>query len=412
MMKKIILIALCCLPLSSAVNSQEIRQTELQSLNRQIPALLERDNFDEVVSVAEKIVQIEKQGGAPNLPNYAAAVMNLALWKKQRLARKPQVVIFKTFSESFKVLLKESEEIEDLFRELLLLFENNLNDPKRLAAVQGELARLLFTSYLVPEKIAEAGKLYEQSLALREKHLGEDADATLSTMFQLSDFYFQTGDFEKFLPLYQKLTSATEKKYGENNKRLIPAWRLFSGFLITTDRLPEAAELLKKVSTITGQEEALPAASYKLFNRAASKLDTTIGAPTVFYTSSSPIVMPNPTDVVRNRPTRLGTYDRPQTTSGKIVNGALEIPAAISGGKDVLVNILIDEGGNVVEANPQTEHEKVKKEVAKKVLKWKFKPFVDEGGGRRMRGVVNVTYYKPIPVKRKQVSKDKSKKDK
>ena len=404
MIKKIILIALCCLPLISTADAQEIRQTELQSLNRQIPALLERGNFDEVVSVAEKIVKIEKQGGEQNLSNYAAALMNLALWKKQRLAKKPPIVIVRSFTESFKVLLKETEEIEQLFREIMLLFENNLEDPKRLAAVQCELAGFIFASYLAPAKIAEAGRLFELSLILREKHLGDDADSTLSTMFQLSDFYFQTGDFEKFLPLYQKLIGATAKKYGENGKRLVPAWRLFSGFLITTDRRQEAAELLKKVSAVTGKEESLPEPSYKLFNRAASKINNIIGAPMVRYTTSSPIVIPNPTDVVRNRPSAGGTYDRPQITSGQIINGALQLPTSVSSGTNIVVNILIDEIGNVVEANPQIESEKVKKEIAKKVMKWKFKPFVDEGGGRRMRGVVSVLYYKPI-------SKDKPKKD-
>jgi hypothetical protein len=404
-MKKIILIAACCLLFSSNIISQETAQAELQNLNRRLPTLIEQGNFDEVVATAEKIVKIEKQGGEKNLTNYASALMNLALWKKQRLARKPPVTLVQDFTTSIKILLKEAEEVEDLFRALLAIFQNNLNDPKRLAAVQSELAGFLFASYDTPEKFDEAEKLYEQSLALREELFGIDADSTLSTMLQLSDFYFQTGEFEKFLPLYQKLTAQTAKKYGENDKKLIPAWRLFSGFLITTDRRAEAIELLRKVSALTGKGEIVPAANYKLLNRAASKINNTIGTPIVNYTRSSPLVMPNPTDVLRTRPSPTGTVTRPQTVSGSIVSGRLELPTSVSSAYTIFVSVLIDENGSVIEANPAVPNEKVKNEVAKKVLKWKFKPFVDEGVGRKMRGVVSLLYYKPIP-------KEKSKKDK
>lgn len=404
-MKRIISIALCCLALFSFARAQETPQTALQTLNRRIPALIEQGNFDEVVSIAEKIVKIEKLGGDKNLPNYASALMNLALWKKQRLAKKPQIALVQDFTTSIKVLLKEAEEIEDLFRALLSIFQTNLNDPKRLAAVQCELAGFIFASYDKPEKFDEAEKLYTQSLALREELFGADADSTLSTMLRLSEFYLQTGEFEKFLPLYQKLISNTARKYGENNKRLIPAWRLFSAFLITTDRETEAVEILKRAALLSGKTEILPAANYKILNRAASKIDNTIGAPIVRYTDSSPIIMPNPTDVRRNRPTLSGTYARPPTTSGKIINGRLQIPVSISGAKNIPVSILIDENGSVIEANPLIQSEKVKKEITKKVLKWKFKPFVDEGVGRKMRGVVNILYYKPISI-------DKPKKDK
>jgi hypothetical protein len=405
-MRKIILIALCFLLLSPIVYAQQNSQAELQNLNRRIPALIEREDFDEVVAAAEKIVKIEKQGGEKNLANYAAALMNLALWKKQRLAKKPQVTLVTSFTQSAKVFLKESEEIEELFRELLAIFQNNLDDPARLASVQGELARFLFTSYVTREKIDEAGRLYEQSLALREKHLGVDTDSTLSMMLQLSEFYFQTGEFEKFLPLYQKLTSTTAKKFGENDKRLIPAWRLFSGFLITTDRRVEAIELLRKVSSLTGRGEVVPAASYSLLNRAASKINNTIGTPIVTYTRSSPLIMPNPTDVLRTRPTSpTATVTRPPTVSGSIVSGRLEVPTSISAAYTILVSVLIDESGSVIEAAPIVPNEKVKKEVAKKVLKWKFKPFAEDGVSRRMRGVVSVLYYKPIPPEKPKKEK-------
>jgi hypothetical protein len=404
-MRKIILIAICFLLLSSSASSQEIIKAELQTLNRQIPALIEQDNFDEVVAVAAKIVQIEKLGGEQNLENYAAALMNLALWKKQRLAKKPQIKLVTSATQSIKVFLEDAKEIEDLFREILAIYQKSLNDPARLAAVQGELAKFIFTSYITPEKMVEAGDLFEQSLALRELYLGGDTDSTLSMMLQVSDFYFQTGDFEKFLPLYRKLTATTAKKFGENDKRLIPAWRLFAGFLITTDRRDEAVELLKKVSALTGRGEVVPAPSYYLMNRAAAKIDNVIGAPIVKYTDSSPIVIPNPTDVRRNRPSASGNYDRPQTTAGSIVSGRLQLPISATSGKNIEVSVLIDESGSVIEAVPSVASEKVKKEIVKKVSKWKFKPFVSEGVATKQRGIVHVLYYKQIP-------KDKPKKDK
>ncbi len=378
------------------VSAQQNDQIALQILNHRLPALIEQEDFDEVVSVAEKIVKIEKQGGAKNLSNYAAAVMNLALWKKQRLAKKPEIRLVESSTESIKVLLEESEEIEKLFRELLFIFQNHLDDPPRLAAAQGELANFLFDSYTSREEIAEAEKLYEESLALREKLFGIDADSTLSTMLQLSDFYFQTGEFEKFLLLYRRLTSNIEKKYGENDTRLVPVWRLYVGFLITTDRETEARELLRRGSLITGEQVVVPIANYKLFNRAAEEINNVIGTPRITYTDSSPIVIPNPTDVRKNPVGRGGVYDRPPTTSGLIVTGRLQLPTSISKANNILVNVLIDEMGVVVEANPVVANEKVKKEIIKKVAKWKFKPFIDDGVGRKMRGVVHILYYKPV----------------
>src|ERR1044072_5214425 len=151
-MKRIILTSVCLLLFSSFVCAQEI---ELQNLNRQIPALIEQGNYDEVVSTAEKIVKIEKQGGAKNLPNYAAALMNLALWKKQLLAKKPPVTLVQDATSSVVVLLKEAEETEKLFRELLDIFQNRLEDPSRLAATESELAEFISIYYDSPEKIQE-----------------------------------------------------------------------------------------------------------------------------------------------------------------------------------------------------------------------------------------------------------------
>lgn len=395
-MRKIILTAICCLLFSLFVSAQQNDQIALQILNHRLPALIEQEDFDEVVIVAEKIVKIEKQGGMQNLSNYAAALMNLALWKKQRLARKPQIKLVESETESIRVFLKESGEIEAMFRELLAIFQNNLNDPPRLAAAQGELANFLFDWYTSRDKISEAEALYEQSLELRAKHFGTDAESTLSTMLQLSDFYFQSGEFEKFLPLYRKLTSTITTKYGEKDSRLLPAWRLYVWFLITTDRETEARAFLKQVSGISGEQIVLPIANYQLFNRAAEDIDNVIGTPRITYTDSSPIVMPNPMDVRRNRPGAGGTYDRPQTTTGMIVNGRLQLATSISRPNNILVNVLIDESGSIIEANPVVASEKVKKEIAKKVSAWKFRPLIEDGAAKKMRGVVNLYYYKSI----------------
>ena len=74
-MRKIILIALCFLLLSPIVYAQQNIQAELQNLNRRIPALIEQEDFDEVVAVAlEHDGQLEVEGAVDGLAAAGGAV--------------------------------------------------------------------------------------------------------------------------------------------------------------------------------------------------------------------------------------------------------------------------------------------------------------------------------------------------
>src|SRR5215203_2621140 len=84
-MKKTFIALTFCLLLTSPIFSQKSNPDELQSLYKQIPVLLEQNKLDEVIVSAERIVKIEKRGGAENMVNYSTSLMNLALWRKQRL---------------------------------------------------------------------------------------------------------------------------------------------------------------------------------------------------------------------------------------------------------------------------------------------------------------------------------------
>jgi hypothetical protein len=83
MNKLLPILFLLCLFISAS--SQENAQIELDSLRKQLPPLIRQKKLDNVISIAEKIVEIEKKGGEKNLKNYAKALHDLALWRDYRI---------------------------------------------------------------------------------------------------------------------------------------------------------------------------------------------------------------------------------------------------------------------------------------------------------------------------------------
>jgi tetratricopeptide (TPR) repeat protein len=418
-MKKTFTALTFCLLLTSPIFSQKSKPDELQSLYKQIPVLLEQDKLDEVIVSAERIVEIEKQGGAENMVNYSTALMNLALWRKQRLLQGQAVrldapskdgknrgedwnVVGKAYKKASRSAANDFEDTMQIFEQLIKILQTEVKDPPQLATAQSELAAL-YCMRPGDESLDQAENLFLQALDVREKSLGGDSDSVLTLVFKIAVFYYYTADFEKFVPLAERYISATEARYGKTDKRLVPALRLQVLFFAAINRTAELEATINRIASITGQPEAPLETGSIVLGRGASKLDTSIGGRPVYYSRASSYTQ-NPTFYYASG-TRVG-YDR--DLRGNVYRGReyTDLPSINSSFGDVqmappirrravfvAVSFTIDAAGQVAEVFPQTADEKLKKKVVERVKKWKFKPFVYKNQPQAMSASVNILCY-------------------
>jgi hypothetical protein len=170
---------------------QQGAQNELDTLQKQIPALLNSGKLDEAISVSESIVKIEKLGGEKNLVNYYGALHNLALLKNRRLLLGP-VGRLRNYSK----YNSEVVETYDLLREFLD-FVTKKNDTFLMAMAYSELAGLLRRHQ--PSAI-EIEDYYLKSLSLRDQHMDADSPSTLSFVAALSSVTLPAASMRNFSP--------------------------------------------------------------------------------------------------------------------------------------------------------------------------------------------------------------------
>jgi hypothetical protein len=118
---------------------------------------------------------------------------------------------------------------------------------------------------------------------------------------------------------------------------------------VTISRDRQAEEVAERIRQITGRAEAVPAANSDLSYR-TEDIETFLIKPEI-----------------------------------SLKTRVLEL-------KQIVVEILVDESGNVVRAEALTRDQKLKDKAQSKVLKYKFKPFVENGKSEKMRGGVYFTF--------------------
>ena len=366
-MKKIILSLALSVFVSQFGFAQDTPQTESAKLTQQSYALYQEGKFDEAIALAEKVVEKERNAPNRNWENLATTITNLALLKKEHywILRKDlanPAISTDDLAKSGTRRIEYLQSIEALLREAIGIYDNKLKiETIQLATIKFELAAFLNRlggpfSDAKSTGASEVEKLYADALALREKLLGDGDEQTIFAMMSLVDFCRNSANFEKALPLYQRLISVIEKKYGKNSEHLPPVLRAYANLLITTEQKAEAVEIVNRISSITGRAENLPEADFDLSRR--------------------------------------NTKDKLQEL--------IENPNTISEGmkkqKWLQVRVLIDEKGKVLEAKAAETPEKdfkgknVMEKAEKEVLEWRFKPLLVEGAARKMRGVIWYPY--------------------
>lgn len=349
-MKKVFLFVLLGLFSTSSAFSQNAQLTELQKLNQRISVLSGQGKFDEAIPLAEKIVKIEKEKNQTDSKSYAVAVANLASLRTDR-NRKTKLILSSQRLELRELIRlrkqheEDAEEAENLFRQALGVYEKTGDtENETIAFIKTELAWVLYNNIksvsidYSRSRIDQAEKLYTEALAAREKL--QQNEAVLITLLDFADFYLRYVNFEKALVHYENYLSRVEKAYGWDSKFAVRALRPLADILRATERESEAAEIYKRISQITGQNEKMPQGNFNLSLRSK--------------------------DSLVKQPIKSGER-----------------------AKSIRVNILIDENGKVIEAIAETKDKSDKKNAEEFISKWMFRPFVYNGAVKKMRGYVN-----------------------
>jgi hypothetical protein len=213
----------------------------------------------------------------------------------------------------------------------------------------------------------EVEQLLSRALAIRRSTLGASNAQTLKAISDLAEFYLLRADFEKSLTLYIEYLENGTKTFGQNSIRLVPVLQLYAANLVAIDRQIEATEIIKRVSTIIGEPQAMPMENLPL-NERASDLEP----------------MKHPSAIVQPDPERMGDAISRTIRDGNPMFSSIRTDF-------VSVKILVDEEGKVVEAKAENDDPDLRKAAEKAALKSLFKPFEIDGKKQKMRGVLR--YY-------------------
>lgn len=351
-----------------------------QAMNQKVAELYRQGKFDEAIPISEKVVAIEKKI-AKNSETHAIALMNLGMLHKERLKtlqKLPEPAKPEILNGLSERIGDDARKAEKSLRDSLEIYVSLGNGEGLSAAlIKNELAWVLNNHIPFPTpggpgaRIDEAERLYTESLAAQEKLTGAESDATLRSVLGFGDFYMRWVNFEKALPFYERYLGAVEKKLGASSKALVPALRGLLEVFVIADRNKDAEELAQRISVIKGEPEPLPITSPRLALRGRKIARVRIS------NFPSPDLFDHP-NFLLSYPYGIGQV--PITIRPKV--------------KRVVVNILVDETGNVIEAKVADKSVNEASEIEKAALSSKFRPFIYKGESRKMRGSLVYPYFK------------------
>ncbi|MGD9563689.1 MAG: tetratricopeptide repeat protein [Pyrinomonadaceae bacterium] len=395
--------------------------TRSQQLNRSVAELYQKGKFDEAIPIAEEIVEIEQKAASHR--NLVNALENLSRIKIARFkqlvsefkAGKVEPSAVKAYAAK---LNSDAEGAENDLRQAIKIADANpAGLLEQRVAMRNSLAWLLYyyrpndpevviafdkfgrdkfemkskAGYL--KRLNEAESLNQQGLKIATE---ADADSNLAMLaaYNLADLALATGDLEKAADLLEKCIADVERVLGKKSPSLVQPIELYIKVLTATDQDDLAFEMLSRLVRVTGKSAGMP----------KNLVDISLRADKAFAPINSSGVE---TNAMVNKDTA--------TLAGRSAtfNGSFEAMLAVSThGRQyynspfpaninkVPVRVLVDETGNVLEAEAAITDKDLKSDAEKAVREWKFKPFESGGQPRKMKGYVVCTLFTDRLMKR------------
>jgi len=358
-----------------------LAQDSTESLNGQIVKLYQEGKVEEAIPLAEKVTALEKKAGKDS-EGVAAALTNLAMLHTARYKALQQDLDNTTEKSKRSKLVgawrKAAERAEELMVVAMKIYDKlELSDTVAAAAVKTEMASMLtdyepFLASFVPtpKRGEDAHRYYREALATYDRAIGPDSEQSLDLVMKLAFLYVRASHFERGLNYYERYVSAVEKLRGKSDKSLVPALRGVMEIMLITDQKDSASKIAERIASITGQPEKTLVPQPILSSRASS-LEPVEGFETpIFYS----------TLVFNFYPRNM--FVPSHSTSVTFINTTVQ---------RIGVKILVDERGNVVEANLTDPSNPKMKVVEDAAMKAKFHPFVYKGVPQKMSGVMVYT---------------------
>ena len=361
---------------SSSLFAQDSRISEIQKLNQQIFALNNEGKLDEAISVAEKIVEMEKKSKTLNARSYAILLDNQAKLKEKRIKQNQAAYDGGNAKKSeqnrlLKLMKEDARDVDELYTEILKIYEEDIKiETAHLASVKRAFANFL---YQYARERNEIGRMYSEAISLYQKLLGEKNQNTLAVTLELGKYNFENGNLEGALELFERYIQAKKETNGENSPWLAPALRYYAVILKAIDLEDEAKKIAAQISKLTGKEENPNDLILDISSRSPDSLLNI----KVAYSTRGPLSTPEATNTGR-------LFGADVISRGD----GLDMGLTNVGYKEYKVRVLVDENGNVLEAESLSDNKKAAKRAEEAVMKWKFKPLVYQGKLRRLRGIV------------------------
>lgn len=372
----IVSIVLC----SGTVHAQSSDTANLKKeLTAKAAQQYQQGNLDEAIKSAEKVVKLEENSNPADSVSYANSLINLArIQRDVFLVLKTGLVNGKIEpgkrAGARKKAFENAKQADDNFRRAVLLNEQNgRGETTQTADVTGELAELVHDYIGSRQSIDESEKFFLKSLELNEKLRGKNDDKTLTIVLKTGNFYFEMDNYEKALPFYERYIQIGETTYGSQHPNLTDALRPMATILLTTFQEKEAADALKRIETITKKPEEMP------------KTDLN------FHLRSKNSVAFNSKNAVEIREGRQSVMAMLRAQGRTLNRSNVGLLPDIN---RVLVKVLIDADGKILEASAESGNEKLRSRAEKEILNWTVRPFIYNGAAHKMRGYLTYSEVK------------------
>ncbi|MGI8468791.1 MAG: tetratricopeptide repeat protein [Pyrinomonadaceae bacterium] len=346
-----------------------------KNLTEQADALFQQGKLDDAIETAEKVVELEKNSTSADTASYANALVNLARMKRDYflLLRKKfqdRQIAPRDAQAAVEKMQKMAKDADGEFRQALELNEQNgRGETAQTADIKSDLAWLVYNHIGSRQSVDDSEKLFLESIALNEKVRGRDADETLFVVLKTGDFYYEMSNYEKALPFYERYIQTNETKHGKDSANLINALRPTAKILYATFQEQAAAEVVKRIETLTGKTEETPKADLNFHLRSKESV-----------AANTKVIMDFREDSKLFR-AKLKAEDR--TLNGNNISMMPKMAV-------VPVSVTVDENGKITEAvaAPRETDKDLKEKAEQEVSKWIVRPFSYNGANRKLRGVL------------------------